>query len=90
VRAFVYYCGLGLPFDLQGISRERWVVKISVLLEEALADRFERYCRGHGYKKSTLIARLIREHLEIEQFAVQTEIPLEPTKRAPKNKSGPT
>jgi len=61
-------------------------MKISVLLEEALSDRFERYCRGNGYKKSTLIARLIRDHLDREQFAVQTELPLETKKRTSKNK----
>lgn len=62
-------------------------MKISVLLEEALADRFERYCRGNGYKKSTLIARLVREHLDREQFFVQSEFPLESLgKREPKRK----
>ena len=48
--------------------------KISVLLSPEEGLRFDAYCRERGYKKSTLIARLIREHLEQENFAVQTEM----------------
>lgn len=33
--------------------------------DEAL--RFERYCERQGHKKSTLIARLVREHLDREE-----------------------
>ena len=33
------------------------------------AGRFEAYCEAKGFKKSTLIARLIREHLDRENFA---------------------
>ena len=36
--------------------------------EEAV--RFERYCDARGHKKSTLIARLVREHLEREGYGV--------------------
>lgn len=46
-------------------------MKISVLLSESEAEVFGAYCKANGFKKSTLIARLIREHLEREQFAVQ-------------------
>lgn len=35
--------------------------KLSVLLAAEEADRFDRCCRTHGYKKSTLVARLIRD-----------------------------
>jgi hypothetical protein len=35
--------------------------KLSVLLEPDEADRFDQFCRMHGYKKSTLVARLIRD-----------------------------
>ena len=48
--------------------------KISVLLQPKDAARFEAYCRENGYKKSTLIARLIREHLDREQFPNQATL----------------
>ena len=38
------------------------------------AERFESYCRERGFKKSTLIARLIREHLSEERFRPQQEL----------------
>jgi hypothetical protein len=47
--------------------------KISVLLTPEEAIRFEAYCEQRGHKKSTLIARLVREHLDREQFAMQAE-----------------
>lgn len=43
--------------------------KISVLLCEGDAARFTAYCQERGYKKSTLIARLVRDHLDGEGFA---------------------
>lgn len=45
--------------------------KISVLLTDAEDERFDAYCREKGFKKSTLAARLIREHLDREGFAAQ-------------------
>ncbi|MGH7213760.1 MAG: hypothetical protein ACREIT_03230 [Tepidisphaeraceae bacterium] len=42
--------------------------KISVLLPDAEYERFDAYCRERGYKKSTLIARLIRQFLDLEGF----------------------
>ena len=45
--------------------------KVSVLLEESDYDRFESYCKQQGFKKSTLTARLIRDHLEREAVARQ-------------------
>lgn len=48
--------------------------KLSVLLPAREAERFAAYCKERGYKKSTLIARLIREHLEREQFFVQGDL----------------
>jgi hypothetical protein len=48
--------------------------KISVLLTPEESARFDAYCEQRGHKKSTLIARLIREHLDREQFAVQAEM----------------
>lgn len=47
------------------------VQKISVLVSERESERFEAYCKEYGYKKSTLIARLVREHLDRENFQAQ-------------------
>lgn len=43
-------------------------VRVQVLMKPEEASRFERYCDAWGHKKSTLIARLIREHLEREGY----------------------
>jgi hypothetical protein len=45
--------------------------KISVLLKDEEATRFDAYCREKGFKKGSLIARLIREHLDRESFRTQ-------------------
>lgn len=47
------------------------VARVHVLLPAAQGERFEAYCRSRGHKKSTLIARLIRDHLDRERFDVQ-------------------
>jgi hypothetical protein len=52
-------------------------MKVSVILAEPEAQVFQAYCDKNGYKKSTLICRLIREHLENENFALQTELRLD-------------
>lgn len=44
------------------------IARVQVLLQPAEAERFERFCTQQGHKKSTLIARLIREHLDREEF----------------------
>lgn len=41
--------------------------RVNVILPEAEAKRFDVYCKTKGFKKSTLIVRLIREHLEREK-----------------------
>lgn len=43
-------------------------VRVRVLMRPEEAGRFERYCDVRGHKKSTLIARLIREHLDREGY----------------------
>jgi len=43
-------------------------VRIQVLISPDEAERFDSYCRDRGFKKSTLIARLIREHLDVERY----------------------
>lgn len=48
--------------------------KISVLMPEADAATFESYCEERGYKKSTLIVRLIREHLVREGYPQQPSL----------------
>lgn len=50
--------------------------KVTVLLDFQEFQRFENYCEEHGYKKSTLTARLIREHLDKEAFSTQQQLPL--------------
>ena len=47
--------------------------KITVLLDTDQSERFEAYCRDRGYKKSTLVARLIREHLDSEGLGDQVK-----------------
>ena len=49
-------------------------VRVQVLLPPDEAERFDDYCRDRGFKKSTLIARLIREHLDRERFKPQHEL----------------
>jgi hypothetical protein len=44
--------------------------KITVLLAEEEFARFDSYCRDRGFKKSTLIARLIRQFLDLEGYGL--------------------
>lgn len=46
-------------------------VRVQVLMPEEEARRFEDDCRERGFKKSTLIARLVREHLDHEGYGSQ-------------------
>jgi hypothetical protein len=48
--------------------------KITVLLDTDEFGRFDAYCDAQGFKKSTLIARLIREHLDTEKFGMQQKL----------------
>lgn len=49
-------------------------VRVQVLMPKAEAERFDAYCREKGYKKSPLIARLVREHLDREAFNPQPDL----------------
>ena len=49
-------------------------MRVSVILNDTDSQRFNAYCEKHGYKKSTLICRLIREHMENENFTFQPEL----------------
>jgi hypothetical protein len=48
-------------------------VRVQVLMRPEEATRFERYCERQGHKKSTLIARLIREHLDRETVSAPAQ-----------------
>lgn len=50
------------------------VVRVQVLMRPDQAEIFDRFCADRGHKKSTLIARLIREHLQREGYAAETRI----------------
>ena len=52
-------------------SKKQRTRSVSVLLTEEEFDRFERFCTEQGHKKSTLIARLVREHLDSQHFGMQ-------------------
>ena len=54
------------------------LVRIQVLMSRDEAERFDAYCHERAFKKSTLIARLIREHLEGERYAYQKSLFQEP------------
>ncbi|WP_298191113.1 hypothetical protein [Novosphingobium sp.] len=56
--------------------------KLSVLISEDEADRFTCYCQERGYKKSTLVARLIHEHLEREGYPDQRSLFIADQRRA--------
>jgi hypothetical protein len=40
--------------------------KITVLLQREEFDRFDEFCRERGFKKSTLLVRLLKEFLDRE------------------------
>jgi len=61
--------------------------KVSVLLSEEEWSRLHAYCDVTGHKKSTLVARLIRDHLRAEEFAAQVEIPLTAFESTPQEDS---
>jgi hypothetical protein len=50
--------------------------KITVILQAEEFDRFDTYCQEQGFKKSTLIARLIRDHLDAASHRLQRELPI--------------
>ena len=50
--------------------------KITVILPAEEFHRFESYCQDQGFKKSTLIARLIRDHLDSATHRPERELPI--------------
>lgn len=59
---------------LDGAIRVGDVSRVQVLLRAEEALRFERFCQQLGHKKSTLIARLIREHLDRHGFEMNAVV----------------
>ena len=49
-------------------------MRITVLLSDDEAKKFEAYCEKLGHKKSPLIRRLIREHMDENGFQLQNEM----------------
>ena len=49
-------------------------VRVQVLMSSTEAERFNAYCREMAYKKSPLIARLVREHLDREGFRTRHDL----------------
>ncbi len=52
--------------------------KVTVLLDKEAFESLDAFCQERGFKKSTLIARLIRDHLAAEGFHIQRKLPLPP------------
>jgi hypothetical protein len=62
-----HFCGIdGAAPGGEGMQSRK---KISVVLQVNLFQRFNTYCANQGYKKSPLIARLIREHMDEESIS---------------------
>lgn len=57
------------------MSNKKAQTKISVLLSDVEYERLDAYCRDRGYKKSTLVARLIRQYLDMEGYGGQSATP---------------
>ncbi|MGD1885036.1 MAG: DUF6290 family protein [Paracoccaceae bacterium] len=49
-------------------------MRVTVILNEEEGEVFEAYCEANGFKKSTLINRLIREHIENSGFKLQRNL----------------
>lgn len=52
----------------------RKIRKLTVLLSDDEFVLLEKYCKERGHKKSTLAARLIRDHLEREGVTYQRQL----------------
>ena len=49
-------------------------MRVTVILSDEEGEVFEAYCEQNGFKKSTLINRLIREHIENSGFKLQRNL----------------
>jgi hypothetical protein len=57
--------------------------KVTVLLNDEEFDRLDQFCRDRGFKKSTLIARLIRQYLDLEGYGLPRDPNRNPFARGP-------
>jgi hypothetical protein len=58
-------------------------MKVTVLLAPEEFERLDHYCRDRGFKKSTLIARLVRQYLDMEGYGVPRDPNRNPFSRGP-------
>ena len=54
---------------------KRTTTKVTALLSDEEYARLDAYCRERGYKKSTLLARLVRQYLDMEGYGAQRDNP---------------
>jgi hypothetical protein len=68
LRIALYFSGFMLILmDIAGdVRMSSRLVRLTVLLKPDEAERLDAYCEESGHKKSTLIARLVRDHLDHE------------------------
>jgi hypothetical protein len=57
------------------MASKKTQTKISVLLSDVEYERLDAYCHDRGYKKSTLVARLIRQYLDMEGYGGSPQAP---------------
>ena len=57
--------------------------KVTVLLGDEEFERLDQFCRDRGFKKSTLIARLIRQYLDLEGYGIPRDPNRNPFARGP-------
>ena len=55
--------------------------RIAVILSESETRRFQEFCTRTGHKQSTLIRRLILDHLDSAGFYLQEEIGISQDRR---------
>lgn len=60
---------------------DKRINKVSVLLPSEEFDRFTSYCEKYGFKKTSLIQRLIKTHLDTEGFDTQSTFAFENNQR---------
>jgi hypothetical protein len=57
--------------------------KVTVLFADEEFVRLDNYCRDRGFKKSTLIARLVRQYLDMEGYGMPRDPNRNPFGRGP-------
>ena len=63
------------------------LARVTALFSEDEAERFNTYCTRHGFKKATLIARLVREHLDREDRKQSRKQPPKAARKEPAAKT---